>query len=237
MTFEWGRAVERRIASVPFLMYSPRRTQVVQLLEDGARWSDRTHLVQGDRRLMFSDMFGEIERVAAKLHEGGLHAGDRLLLLAPNSIEWVVAMWAGFRLGAIVALGNSWWGGADVEHAVSLLHPTVVLADRPRLALVPSGPKSVDIASLAPAEADAGPRRPTCHRAPPGTRTTRRSSSSRPVRRASRRPSFSRTDRSWPICTICSPSPGVFPTRSTRLAPTPSACRVARCSTWAVSSP
>jgi long-chain acyl-CoA synthetase len=157
MGFTWGDTVVRRTEGIPFLAYSPRRTQVIQLLDDAARWHDRTHLVQGDRRLAFGPMFSQIDAVATRLHALGLRAGDRLLLLAPNSIEWVLAMWAGFRLGAVVSLGNSWWSAAEIEHAVTLVQPAVVAADGPRLSLVPAGPAAVDIVSLGSGSA-ASPR-------------------------------------------------------------------------------
>lgn len=63
-------------------------------------------------------------------------------------------MWAGFRLGAVVTLGNSWWGGADVEYAVGLVEPAVIVADGPRLALLPAGARGIDIASPASADSD-----------------------------------------------------------------------------------
>jgi long-chain acyl-CoA synthetase len=149
MAFEWGQTIERRTSGMPFLVYTPRRTQVAQLLQDGGRWADRTHLVQGERRVTFAEMFREVERVAGILHEQGLRPGDRMLLLAPNSIEWVVAMWAGFRLGAVVSLGNSWWSAADIAYALDLLRPAVVVADSPRLTLLPSGTAGIDVSTLA----------------------------------------------------------------------------------------
>ncbi|WP_051342262.1 class I adenylate-forming enzyme family protein [Pseudonocardia spinosispora] len=136
--FEWGTAVERRTGPVPFLSYSPRRHHVVELLDDAARWSSRTHLIQGDRRLSFADVFSAADRVAARFHQAGLRPGDRLLLLAPNSPEWVISLWAGLKLGAVVALGNGWWSGPLVEHAVGLIAPRLVLADEKRAALVPT---------------------------------------------------------------------------------------------------
>jgi long-chain acyl-CoA synthetase len=111
---------------------------VVELLDDAARWSARTHLVQGDRRLTFAEVFAAADRVAALLEAAGLRRGDRLLLLAPNSPEWVIALWAGLKLGAIVALGNGWWSGPLVAHAVEVITPRVVLADDRRAALVPT---------------------------------------------------------------------------------------------------
>lgn len=151
MAFEWGQTIERRTSGVPFLVYTPRRSHVAQLLEDAERWGERTHLVQGKRRLTFAEMFREVDRVAGLLHERGLRPGDRLLLLAPNSIEWVVTMWAGFRLGAVVGLGNSWWSGADIAYAVDLVQPKVVVGDSPRLALLPEGVQALDVSALAPA--------------------------------------------------------------------------------------
>lgn len=136
--FEWGTAVGRRTGPVPFLSYSPRRHHVVELLDDAARWSNRTHLIQGDRRLSFADVFSAADRVAAQFHKAGLRPGDRLLLLAPNSPEWVIGLWAGLKLGAVVALGNGWWSGPLVEHAVDLISPRLVLADGKRAALVPT---------------------------------------------------------------------------------------------------
>jgi len=112
---------------------------VVELLDDAARWSERTHLVQGDRRLTFAEVFAAADRVAARLEAAGLRRGDRLLLLAPNSPEWVITMWAGLKVGAIVALGNGWWSGPLVAHAVEVITPRVVLADDRRAALVPTG--------------------------------------------------------------------------------------------------
>jgi long-chain acyl-CoA synthetase len=111
----------------------------VELLDDAARWSERTHLVQGSRRLTFADVFAAADRVAAEFAAAGLRPGDRLLLLTPNSPEWVISLWAAVKLGAIVALGNGWWSGPLVAHAVELVTPRLVVADPKRADLVPEG--------------------------------------------------------------------------------------------------
>jgi long-chain acyl-CoA synthetase len=135
--FEWGTEVRRSNGRIPFLEYRPRRRQVADLLLDAERWRDRDHLVQGSRRLTFGDVFRATDRVAGALVEAGLEPGSRLLLLAPNSPEWVIAFWAGIRCGAIVTLGNGWWSGREVEHAVDLVQPTLVIADERRRELLP----------------------------------------------------------------------------------------------------
>jgi long-chain acyl-CoA synthetase len=161
VTFEWGTGITRRTHGVPFLMYEPRRTHVAELLVDAAPFAARTHLVQGERRLSFAETFERIEAVAGLLYERGLRPGDRLLLQAPNSPEWVITLWAGLRLGAIVAPGNSWWSEPEVAHAVRLVSPTLVVGDQARLAKVPADATKLDIASLQnPGELEAPPRPP-----------------------------------------------------------------------------
>lgn len=133
----WGTEIARRENGVPFLCYRPRRHHAADLLVDARRWADRVHLVQGERRLTFAEVDTAAGRVAAALREHGVVAGDRILLLAGNSPEWVVAFWAGIRAGALVSLGNAWWGASDVAHALDLLEPAVVVCDERSRGLLP----------------------------------------------------------------------------------------------------
>ncbi|HEY2224241.1 MAG TPA: class I adenylate-forming enzyme family protein [Actinomycetospora sp.] len=139
----WGTEIVRRDAGVPFLGYEPRRRHAADLLLDARRWADRVHLVQDGRRLTFADVDRASARVATGLAEAGLARGDRLLLLAANSPEWVIAFWAGIRAGALVCLGNAWWGEVDVAHAVDLLEPAVVVCDGSSRGLLPGGGSAV----------------------------------------------------------------------------------------------
>ena len=97
----WGTEVARGDGPVPFLVYQQRHRRLTELLEDAARWADRDHLVQGRRRVTFAAMTAAADRVAGDLAARGLGPGDRLLLLAANSPEWVISLWAGLRLGAL----------------------------------------------------------------------------------------------------------------------------------------
>jgi long-chain acyl-CoA synthetase len=148
VTFEWGTRISRRTGGIPFLMYEPRRTSAAELLADAAPFAERIHLVQGERRLSFTDTFARIDAVAGLLHARGVRPGDRLLIQAPNCPEWVIAFWAGLRLGAVVAPGNSWWSEPEVAHAVRLISPALVIGDGPRLAKVPGEAATLDIAAL-----------------------------------------------------------------------------------------
>jgi long-chain acyl-CoA synthetase len=147
--FVWGDKVARsEIGGTPFLVYEPRRRRVPELFQDAARWGSHMHLIQGDRRLSFDDTFAAIDAVARHLAGLGVRSGDRLLILAANSPEWVVSLWAGLALGAIVAPGNGWWSEEEVEHALALVEPTVVIGDEKRLAKVPDGVATIDVTEL-----------------------------------------------------------------------------------------
>jgi long-chain acyl-CoA synthetase len=127
----WGREVAgATVAGHPCLLYTRRPRSVADLLLDARRWGDREYLAQGDRRLTRVGHERAVARVAADLRARGVRAGDRVLLLGFNSIEWVVAFWALQILGAVPALGNAWWGDEEVRHAVGQVAPALAITDR-----------------------------------------------------------------------------------------------------------
>ena len=144
--FVWGETpVRSRSAGIPFKLYEPRRRRVPELLLDAARWGSRTHLIQGERKLSFGDCQAATEALARALVARGVRAGDRLLILAANSPEWVISLWAGLAIGAIVAPGNGWWSEEEVAHAIKLTDPKLVIGDEKRLAKVPAGAVTVTV--------------------------------------------------------------------------------------------
>src|SRR3954452_25551617 len=131
--FAWGTEIGRRQdGAIPFLMYTPRRRHLIELLDDVARWPGRTLVVQGERRVHTEQFLGAVAELAAQLRELGVGAGDRVLLLAPNSPEWMVSFWAVAATGAIVVPGNGWWSAAETAHAVGLVEPELVICDEAR---------------------------------------------------------------------------------------------------------
>ena len=133
----WGSEVVRSTGAVPFLQFARRRDRVSELLADTAAFRDRDHLVQGGRRISFGAMMNAIARVSERFASLGLRPGDRLLLLAGNSPDWVIALWAALRLDAVAAPGNRWWSAAEVAHAIRLITPAIIVADAEMAALLP----------------------------------------------------------------------------------------------------
>lgn len=80
-----------------------------QLLRDGAertpdkiafRWVDR------QRTLTFAAAVAEMEKFAGALHHLGVRKGDRVTVFAHNGMDYLLALFACWRIGAIAALVN-----------------------------------------------------------------------------------------------------------------------------------
>ena len=141
----WGSEVVRGSGPVPFLRFALRRHLVTELLADTRPYGDRDHLVQASRRITFEAMIGATARVANQLATRGVGPGDRLLLLAGNSPEWVISLWGALRLGAVPAPGNRWWSAAEVSHAMELISPAVIVTDAAMAGRLPDCPAAAVI--------------------------------------------------------------------------------------------
>jgi long-chain acyl-CoA synthetase len=146
----WGSETEEAvIGGHVYRVYRRRRSHVADLLIDARRFGDREFLVQGSRRITFAGFAVAVRSAAARLHREGIGPGDRVMLLAANSIDWVVAFFAVLEAGGVVVLGNAWWSGPEVAHAASVAEPALVIADPKRAALVPSGTVVTELADVA----------------------------------------------------------------------------------------
>lgn len=125
----WGADVVRD-PNWPGLCYQPRPASIIDMLHGTRRWADRVFLVQGDRRITFGEFLDALPLGAAALHESGAEPGDHVFILAYNSPEFVLAIWSAWWAGAVPVLGNRWWSDHEIEHAIKVTEPTVVLSDR-----------------------------------------------------------------------------------------------------------
>ncbi|MHA6630398.1 class I adenylate-forming enzyme family protein [Pseudonocardia sichuanensis] len=81
---------------------------IAALLRDGvARAGDGIAVVQGSRTLTYRELGDRVGRLAAGLARLGLERGDRVVLLMPNRVELVEALWAAFH-GGFVAVPVNW---------------------------------------------------------------------------------------------------------------------------------
>ncbi|MEO7564723.1 MAG: class I adenylate-forming enzyme family protein [Sphingomicrobium sp.] len=89
-------------------------------------------VVAGDERLSFTDVDALSERLARALAARGIKQGDRVGIAMRNCPAWIIAYFAILKAGAIATLINGWWESHELEHALALTEPKLIIADVPR---------------------------------------------------------------------------------------------------------
>ncbi len=89
-------------------------------------------VVTGDERLTFADLDKISERLAHGLVARGIAKGDRVAIAMRNCPAWIVSYMAILKAGGIATLLNGWWEPFEMEHAVELTRPRLIIADPPR---------------------------------------------------------------------------------------------------------
>ena len=142
---EQGRAiVENFPATIPALL----RTFCALNAEAEA-------LVAGDERFTFAELDRISELLAHALVARGIRKGDRVGIAMRNCPSWIVSYMATVKAGAIATLLNGWWETHELQHALELTEPALVLADAARakrLERCPRGFPTVSIAVEQPIE-------------------------------------------------------------------------------------
>jgi acyl-coenzyme A synthetase/AMP-(fatty) acid ligase len=106
------------------------RRALVELAHDGSR-----------REWSFGEVAERSAQLAAALSAVGVGRGDVVMTLIGNRPEWVFAMVAGFRLGAVVLPANEQLRSGDLRLRLDATRPAAVVADeRNRRQLTEAGP-------------------------------------------------------------------------------------------------
>ena len=126
---------EEDVLGAPMLVVANRPKSLIDLLHGAAeRMGDRPYVVFPDREHTFASILQPIASVAAALRDRyGIGPGDRVAVVAPNTIEHALIFWATTALGAITVGLNGWWTGEEIAYAVDLTEPKVLFGDRRRL--------------------------------------------------------------------------------------------------------
>ena len=89
-------------------------------------------VVAGEERLTFADLDRWSDRLARALVQRGIAKGDRVAIAMRNCPSWIVAYMAALKAGAIATLLNGWWQIHELDHALALTEPALIIADAPR---------------------------------------------------------------------------------------------------------
>ena len=84
-----------------------------------ARFGDADAVVDGDRRVSFTELVGDARRVTGALMASGVEPGDRVAIWSPNRYEWLVAALGTLGAGAAVVPVNTRFKGEEVRYILA----------------------------------------------------------------------------------------------------------------------
>jgi acyl-CoA synthetase (AMP-forming)/AMP-acid ligase II len=90
-------------------------------------------IVAGDERLTFAEVDAISECAAHGLVARGIRKGDRVGIAMRNCPSWIIAYMAILKAGGVATLINGWWEAHEMEHALTLTDPKLVIGDASRM--------------------------------------------------------------------------------------------------------
>jgi fatty-acyl-CoA synthase len=91
------------------------------------RWGEREALTCGRRRMTFRAIAAEVDRVAKGLVALGIGPGEKVAIWLVNCPEWIVAMFAIARIGAVHVPVNTRFRTDDVEYVLRQSNATTLI--------------------------------------------------------------------------------------------------------------
>lgn len=105
-----------------------------QFLEQtAARVPDKVALVCDGRRVTYSEIETEANRIAHGLVARGVQRGDRVVIFLDNSVEAAVAVWAVLKAGAVFVMANPSTKPDKLTYLLNNSRATAVIAQANRL--------------------------------------------------------------------------------------------------------
>ncbi|MBW0007685.1 MAG: acyl--CoA ligase, partial [Sphingomonas sp.] len=89
-------------------------------------------VVAEDERLTFADLDRVSDGLAHALASRGVQKGERIAIAMRNCPAWIVSYMAILKAGGIATLLNGWWEPFEMEHALQLTEPKLIIGDGPR---------------------------------------------------------------------------------------------------------
>jgi long-chain acyl-CoA synthetase len=114
-----------------------------------ARQPDQLAVVDSEVRLTYGQLVHRVETGAQRLRTAGVAPRDRVALIAENCADYLVAVLAVWRAGAVVVTVHPSSGSSDMRFSVEVADPVLLLTDgRADLSAVPVEELGLPVASI-----------------------------------------------------------------------------------------
>jgi len=143
---QWETAVEDVLGEQCLVFRNRHRDLQKMFNAYTEKWKGRECLVFGEKRITYDELPNMVRTLSHRLNtDFGVSAGDRVAILAANSPEWVISFFATTFLGAISVAINGWWTSTEIDHALRLTEPKVLIGDSRRLMRANSIDSEIDV--------------------------------------------------------------------------------------------
>jgi benzoate-CoA ligase len=109
---------------------------------------DRVAVLGVDREVSYGGLESEVNRVAQGLRDSNCRPGDRVLIILPDSLEFIASFFGAAKIGAIAVPVNSMARAADYRHFLSDSGAAIAIVHWSVLADVLTGAASMPLTRL-----------------------------------------------------------------------------------------
>lgn len=102
---------------------------LLKLLAD--RHGSDEAVVGPDGRVTFAELSERCEQMAAFYSAAGLAGGDRVGVLLPNGLRWIVAALGAHRAGLVAVPINTWYRSSEYGHVIDAARLRLIVTDDP----------------------------------------------------------------------------------------------------------
>jgi acetyl-CoA synthetase len=107
---------------------------------------------EGERRVWhFGELIARSAGLSGAFAERGVGRGDVVMTLVGNRVEWVLALLACWRMGALALPCSTQLRRADLEHRIAAANPSLCVGEESLLAEMPGGVPCMSMADVATA--------------------------------------------------------------------------------------
>src|SRR6266511_2224086 len=92
-------------------------------------YPNKPAVVDGERRFTYAGFQGRVERLAAALHGRGIAPGDRVAVLAPNTVAALEAQFGVMRAGAVLVMLNTRLAAGELAWILNHCGARLLIAD------------------------------------------------------------------------------------------------------------
>ena len=93
-------------------------------------WPGRESIIDGDRRISFSELNVEMMRAAAAFVSAGLSVGDRVCIWGENSTNWIIACLGLQAAGGVLVPLNTRFRRAEADYIINRSHARFAVASK-----------------------------------------------------------------------------------------------------------